>query len=426
MNPFAVLNWHPLHTVDIFPYLPYIVLVVIFIMVLIYVTLRLQYGFWFYQPVFHAYDFHYYYFYHGIIQPELPGETKFINKQNIDVMDFTAIQDHQTQQIVHFINAHFHRNGKNVYAPSSQNMVPYFQHHSHPCFVSWYHEPRLLQDDKTRSIVKDKELVGIMTTRPLHVKLTTGKTYDEFDVYYADYLCVHKDHRKKNIAPQLIQTHEYHQRHANPHIVVSLFKREGQLTGIVPLCVYPTFCFSNATWKKPDPLSIEYEVLEATPQNYMYLHEFMQEVTVQHFQVIMTPTIANVFELMKSKNLFVYYVLEKHSRHIVAAYFFKDSCMNIDERGKALTCIASVFDRNKVDNGSVSSLFVQGFKNAFWRIVESNPYFAYCVMEQVSDNGMLVDSLMAKTTPWLVSPAAFFFYNFAFPTVPSHQVFVLS
>ena len=41
----------------------------------------------------------------------------------------------------------------------------------------------------------------------------------------------------------MIQTHEYNQSHKNKNICVSLFKREEELTGIIPLTIYKTYCF---------------------------------------------------------------------------------------------------------------------------------------------------------------------------------------
>ena len=54
----------------------------------------------------------------------------------------------------------------------------------------------------------------MITSRPLEVYINSTC----FWTYYVDYLCVHKQHRKKTIAPQLIQTHEYFQRHLNKNI----------------------------------------------------------------------------------------------------------------------------------------------------------------------------------------------------------------
>jgi hypothetical protein len=412
-----------LHSFDIIPYIPYLFLFFFFIIVVVYTTIRIQYGFWFYQPVFHAYDVAYY-FYKGIIREELPTENKFVNKRDIKVVDYNTVEDHQLQQFVHFINAHFHKRDKNQYIPKKENIVPYFSQHRHPCFFSFYMEDEVLQDVKHNEIVPNKKCIGVMTTRPLTVTLFTKTTEDVFDVYYADYMCVHMDYRKKGTAPQIIQTHEYVQRHQNKEIVVSLFKREGQLTGIVPLCVYKVFCFPIGRWRPPVSLPNHVEWIEGNLQTYYYLNDFMKTVTRKRkFDVMIAPNIVNQLELIKSNNLFVSFLLDKTEQTILAAYFFKDSCMMIDDESRALTCIASICDTK-----CKKELFISGFKNAFWRIIQKYPQFGfgYCVVENTSDNDILLGNLMKKTAPLLVSPAAYFFYNFAFPTVPSNKVFILS
>ena len=75
-----------------------------------------------------------------------------------------------------------------------------------------------------------------------------------FPVYYVDNLCVHPLYRNKNIAPQMIQTQEWFQRQNNKKIKVSLFKREGDLTGIVPLTVYNNNSYRKLTvYRMRDP-----------------------------------------------------------------------------------------------------------------------------------------------------------------------------
>mgnify|MGYP000176613599 CR=1 FL=1 len=87
------------------------------------------------------------------------------------------------------------------------------------------------------SFINDKELIGIMTTRPVNI---TVKNSNTFIAYYVDNLCVHPDYRKHGIAQQMIQTHYYNLRKNNKKIQVCLFKREGELNAIVPLVAYKT------------------------------------------------------------------------------------------------------------------------------------------------------------------------------------------
>ena len=81
-----------------------------------------------------------------------------------------------------------------------------------------------------------EEIRGLITGRPVFL-CENGKRRP---IYYVDYLCVHKSHRKKDIATKLIATYFYEQRHRVPAIKSCLFKREGKLLNIVPLCTYPS------------------------------------------------------------------------------------------------------------------------------------------------------------------------------------------
>ena len=50
-------------------------------------------------------------------------------------------------------------------------------------------------------------------TQQITLNINNGNKESKFKAYYVDYLCVDILYRKKNIAPQLIQTHHYNQRH---------------------------------------------------------------------------------------------------------------------------------------------------------------------------------------------------------------------
>ena len=62
-----------------------------------------------------------------------------------------------------------------------------------------------------KKINKENKLIGVITGKPINITLKKEKIKS----YYVDFLCVDKSHREKNIAPQLIQTYEYTQRHDN-------------------------------------------------------------------------------------------------------------------------------------------------------------------------------------------------------------------
>jgi hypothetical protein len=222
-------------------------------------------------------------------------------------------------------------------------------------------------------------------------------------------------HRKKGIAPQLIQTHHYNQRHINKSIVVSLFKREDELTGIVPMCVYSTYGFSVTTWTKPLDLSAEYKLVEVNPQNFHILYDFILR-TCGKFDIVINTEVTNIVELIKTKNIFLTMIVVDDE--IVAVYMFRKSCVQIEKGMEVLSCFASICN---VDE----KIFCQGFKISFWKIAAKN-YFGFCAIEDISDNNIFINNIKLKTKPLVISPTAYFFYNFAYSTFKSNKVLIIN
>jgi len=391
--------------------------------------IKLKHRFCAAQPVFHFYDLYYYFFNAGIIRHELPKKNKYTNFKKIEFKTFTALSQKQKKQFLFLIQNHYLKNKDNVFYPELNNISPYFMGHSHPSFVSFYYEPVLLEDTKTQTFIDDKKLVGVMTSRPLHVTINTNINTNSktFELYYVDYLCVDKAYRKKDIASQLIQTHEYKQSHKNKKISVSLFKREGELTGIVPMCIYKTYCFDMSKWTTPYPIPIQISLIHGDMQNIFHVWNFIKEQSQQiqqtkqsKWKIVVMPTIANIIELIKSFNIFIEILVME--QEIVAVYFFRRVCTSISKGKNVISCFASIKDDSKITNES----FVHGFKVALSSIVKTNPDFHYLCVENISDNYFILNALLLKTKPYIVTPTAYFFYNFAYQTFPSNTVFMLN
>jgi len=101
------------------------------------------------------------------------------------------------------------------------------------------------------------------------------KNNNKFLTYYIDYLCVDNNYRKQGIAPQLIQTYEYIQRRQNKQISTCLFKREGNLTLIVPLVIYYTYAFNISNWKLNKSLHSSISLIKITENNINLLINFL-------------------------------------------------------------------------------------------------------------------------------------------------------
>ena len=402
-------------------YILYIILIIIIIILLICGYIKIKHRFWSQQPVYHIYDFHYYLFPPGIIQYELPEKNQYCNFTNIEFIPYDMLSELKLTQFQHIIQSHYLQNNENKYEPQKENIIPYFVGHNVASFFSFYYEDELLMDLKKGTIdVPNKKLVGVMTTRPLHVTINNGGKHAFFDCNYVDHLCVNNMHRKKGIAQQLIQTHHYHQRHKLKQIQVSLFKREGELTGIVPLTVYDTFGFNMSGWIEPQELPAnEATLIECGPTNIQHLIDFMKE-NKSRFDICIVPEISNILELLKTKNMYVYMVIQ--DQDVKSAYFFRKTCTFITTNCEALCCFASI---NGFHNNNIE-LFIHSYKLALWKISESNKNYKYAIIENISDNKPIIDNLKLKTVPGILNPTAYFFYNFAYPTFNHERVFIVN
>jgi hypothetical protein len=396
-------------------YLSYILFFGIFILFIIFIYIRLKFGFWALQPVYHIYDISYMFKPPRIIDNSLPQKNKYTNFRDIETITYLQLTSIQIQRFTNLIKAHYLQNRDNIFSPHSNNITPYFFGLNDKAFVSFYNEDNHMVDFKKGTTITDKKAVGVMTSRPVYVAINNSHTETKFLAYYVDYLCVDKLNRKKGIAQQLIQTHHYNQRHINKNIVVSVFKREDELTGIVPLCVYLTYGFPVKTWTKPNDLSGEYSLIEVNPQNFHYLFTFIKKYG-KKFDIVINTEVTNIIELIKTKNIFVYTII--FDNEIVSAYFFRKSCIQIEKGMEVLSCFASISNTN--DN-----IFIQGFKISFWKIAAEN-YFGFCAIEDISDNNIIIGNIKSKTTSLITSPTAYFFYNFGYPTFNSNKVLIIN
>ena len=391
---------------------------IIVCIIICFIYIRLKYKFWVLQPVFHFYDIYYWFINVGIIRKELPEKNRYVNLKKIKTTTFENLDETTLKKLVLLIRLNYLRNNENKFDPKKENIIPYFTGHNTKTYWSYFLEPDLLIDNKTGKTIEENKIIGVITSRPLHVKINNGRNDANFDVYYVDYLCVHKGWRKKNIAPQLIQTHEYNQSLNNRNICVSLFKREEELTGIIPLTVYKTHCFNMRKWKMPEQLASNSVVLTGDKQNIYYFYNFINE-TAQKWDILIYPEISNLIELVATKNIFVKMLVIDGD--IEAIYIFKKTCTYIEKEKEIISCIASI-------NGTTLSTkeFIKGFKMALWSIIKEHNYFGYLVIEDISDNTCIINNISINTYPLVVSPSAYFFYNFAYSPFKSEKCFIIN
>ena len=401
-----------------YEYILYILLIIVIIILCVIGYIKIKFKFWCIQPVFHIYDFQYYIFPPGIILYELPERNKFCNFKNIETTTYSVnLSEIQITKFIHFIRQHYLQNKENVFIPEKENIIPYFEGHNSPSFLSFYNEKESLIDTKSNSVVEGNKIISVMTGRPIHVVINNNKDAF-FDAYYIDYLCVDKNQRKNGIAPQMIQTHEYNARHLNKNIKVSIFKREGELTGIVPICVYSTYGFDMKLWKKPQSFSANINLIECGSTNIHHLFDFIK-MQSSKFDISMITETSNLMELIKTKNIYIYMIIQEDK--VISAYFFRKTNTFVNKKAESLCCFSSI-QSQACDN----DIFIHGYKIALWTICEKSKTLNFAVLEEISDNKIIIDNLILKNKPSVISPTAYFFYNFAYYTFNSKKVFIIN
>ena len=100
-------------------WLPYLLMFITIIIMIIFIFLKLSYGFWYYQPVFHLYDIRYYFFPCGIIEHGLPEMNKYTNLREIETVTFDQVlkNSHKLDDLINIVQSNYLRNAQNIFCP---------------------------------------------------------------------------------------------------------------------------------------------------------------------------------------------------------------------------------------------------------------------------------------------------------------------
>ena len=407
----------------------YLLLIIFIILILCKVYIKIKYKFWAYQPVFHHYDLWYWISQKGIINKELPDTNKFCNFINVTTKEYSDLDQNTLKEIVGFIKTYYYRNKHANYLPTLASFSSYFIGNNSRTFISTYNKPIYIVN-KDLSTIPDNKLLGVITGRPINITL---KNVEPFRAHYIDYLCVHTDYRKNGIAPELIQSHEYIQRHKNKKIAVSLFKREGVLTGIVALTIYKTYQFYIKQISREILPHGSMQLIEISKLNIRLLISFICE-RKDKFDCFILPDYGNLVDLITSNTYYIYAIIEYDK--LIACYFFRNSYMSYDMRTekekevennkekkyvhqKSVECFASI------SNCHHNEIFIKGFTMALHKISKKLKT-TLVTIENISNNNIVVNRLfLLNIIPTIVSPTAYFYYNYVKKPILPENAFII-
>ena len=259
-----------------------------------------------------------------------------------------------------------------------------------------------------------ENLDGVISCRPVNL---TIKNLTKIPVYYIDFLCVNKNKRKKGIAPKLIQTHEYNQRRLNKNIQVSLFKREGELVGIVPLVIFKNY-FYNISIQLTSLSSQTFSQIKYVFVNknnfYLFINFIIQYYYLFDCVAIVEPS--NILQLIESEHIFI--IIGIIDGNIISSFIFKDFNLTYESE-KILELSCSLIHPDYL------SYIVELFSNSL-SFINKKLLAKYLSIESISNNCLLLQSfeninLLPKST----SQVAYFLYNYSLSPILPEKSFIL-
>ena len=348
---------------------------IVLILLLIFIWIKVKYKFWSIQPAFHVYNIYYWFLYSGIINNDLPKKNRYYDS-NI-VTNKTVIN----KDICDFLTKWFLNSKKIKYSPKVDHVKAYFD-----CDYNSF----------TSSLTRNNNLVGLITSRQIEVYINNHMML----CYYVDYLCIDLAYRNKYLAPKLIQTHIYNQRHKND-LPVIVFKREKALSIIVPIVIYITYGFVVYNWKKTNLVTVS----KLSSSN---IREILEKI---NFKFKILPIMSVLIDLIDKDVIKIYGVV--FNSDIKALYFFRDPDCVVNNKS-CIECFASI------NLSLTEEQFVSGFTNV---VVDINKEFLW--IENLSHNKSLIKSIIENNHTNFICPMAYYFYNWASTPYLEKDVFIM-
>ena len=379
----------------------YIFLFIILIILFFLLYLKIKYPFWSRQPVFHYYNLYYW-----LTSPGYLNYVFKINKYydgNIQFKNYLDLNNNTKNKLYDLIKNNYSPNKHEHYAPTIESVTDYFKGHNKKVYISM----KYIID-----INKNKKLIGTMSSIPYEMLIYKNK----INIYYIDFLCVHKDYRKKGNAPLIIYTHAVNLYNKYKHLVY-IFKREGVLSSYVPLTVYNSYIFDTKHWVKNASFkNNQYQLIDLKGSSISTLQEIFEEIeTNDMFECIYKPNLNNINILIQNGHLIVFVLMIDNNPH--ACYIYKNSYVSYGDN-KCVDLIASY-------SNTSDEIFVMGYLNSL-KLLSKHLTYNYLLIENISHNYILLKAILERYSYKYKCDTGYYFYNYA--TIPfySKNVFCIS
>lgn len=375
------------------------IVLLIIVLLIGYIYYKIKYQFWSRQPVFHYHNLYYWLIPPGIIQHLKPEKNKYYNNL-IEFHEFRILKTEKKALFSSFIKSHFLPDKYEKYEPKNDEIIDNFKNHIDKSYISLY----------LKKTFNTNKLIATMTTKPLECLINNNK----INLHYVDFLCVHKNNRKQGIAQEIIYSHYYNHRQLHKNTIF-LFKREGDVTLIVPLTAYKNYGFKIEHWRK----KVEFDqpnikVVLINGNNINLILDLLLKLK-DKFKCIIKPNINHIKYLCNTNNLYMYCVIINNNP--VALYLFKNNHTTYEGR-EGIELIGSF-------NMTSEPIFILGFFVSV-SILRSTSPFSILFVENISNNNILLKKILTRHTPFVETIGSYYFYNFAHYPYKSTELFILN
>jgi hypothetical protein len=397
--------------------LEYILISITTIIILFFAYIKIKYPFWNIQPVYHTYNW-------WSRSPSIvynnnkPYPTKFLDFININTEQYLNQNDYSREKILNLIQNCYNSNDNIVYYIKLPDIDAFFTGQSEPSIISIYNE---LYFDKIQDTIQPAILnpYGIITSRHLKFYIKPSlydNVFIDYNIFFIDFLGIHREKEQIINRRKLLQTHEYNQRLQNPNVLISLIKKDKELfEGIVPFINYETNVYKLTDFKLPN-ISLEYSIIELTNKNINdYLDFFYNDNDISHktilFDTMIFPDIGNILEQLKTRNLYIFCI--KNKENVLGFYFFKnDKTYYEDLDCNTIRCISSIMNCKNTD------VFFSGFLYSLRKILKREADYKILVFENICHNHIIHNIWQNKYCPIYTYKSAYYLYNYIYPGSP--------
>ena len=391
----------------------YTIAIIFFIFLILKAYFKVRNPFWNSQPVHQMYDIFSRFKSNTVIHNELIPANQYVNIINVKTTRVAEMSEEDVKKACDFISTNFLREKDYIeYKPTKDNIMGNLTASNNPSYINIYKHPTMRYNADTKQYVDEDEYYSVMTARPLNITLDG---VPPFPTYYVDHLCVLPEMRGKGVAAKSIQTFYYNVSRDNPKINTYIFKREGRLTGIVPLTIFNIKAFNVINIPNISFPHDAYKLIKITRENIPMFVEFInRKKGVMKCTIL--PEITNLLNNIKLNNLVVYGIFLHGD--LISSYIFRDAAtFYLKKRTSELLCSAEECDTN---------IFVAGFTQAIHQHYKET-HSDNLIMDETGAN-IIVTNYLSKVNinPFIITNGAYYFYNYIAQTIPPSKCFILA